>query len=129
MASIIVTSGRNKGHLYPLGKRTNVVGRAEALPIQILDDLVSRRHMQIRFDQDTGKYHAFDMKSRHGVFINGSKISDETILADGDEIFIGQTRLVFTDQDFDDSESALQHYKKIGERMRPTLYEPNERSR
>jgi len=120
MASIIVTSGAQKGDYYPLGQRTNVVGRAESLPIQILDDLVSRKHMQIHFDNDKNEYHVVDFKSKHGVFINGRRITEETALVDGDQILIGQTTLLFTDKDFDDRESALSHFKKVGERMRPT---------
>jgi pSer/pThr/pTyr-binding forkhead associated (FHA) protein len=120
MASIIITSGQEKGNFYPLGQRTNVVGRAEALPIQILDDLVSRKHLQIRYDKDKKQYYALDMKSKHGVFINSGKITRETLLVDGDEILIGQTALMFTEKDFDDRESALSHFKKVGERSRPT---------
>jgi len=56
MASIIVATGKQKGDYYPLGHRTNVVGRDEALPIQILDEHVSRKHMQIRFDKDRQKF-------------------------------------------------------------------------
>jgi pSer/pThr/pTyr-binding forkhead associated (FHA) protein len=123
MASIIVTSGDHQGDYYPLGHRTNVVGRAEALPIQILDDLVSRKHMQIRYNSEENQYTAADMSSKHGVFINGKRITEEATLVDGDEIFIGQTRLLFTEKDFDDRESALSHYKKVGERSRPTRIE------
>jgi pSer/pThr/pTyr-binding forkhead associated (FHA) protein len=123
VASIIVTSGSQKGDYYPLGQRTNVIGRDEALPIQILDELVSRKHLQIGFDKDTKRYYAFDMKSKHGVFINGKKISKETILADGDQIHIGRTTLLFTDQDFDNRESALSHFKKVGERIHTTRIE------
>ena len=120
MASIIIASGEQKGDYYPLGQRTNVIGRAEMLPVQILDDLVSRKHLQIRYVKEEGKYYAVDMKSKHGVFINGGKIAGETTLVDGDEILIGQTALLFTDKDFDDRESALSHFKKAGERARPT---------
>jgi len=123
MASIIVTSGDRKGDYYPLGRRTNVIGRVEALPIQILDDMVSRKHLQIRYDKDKNRYYALDMKSKHGVFINNRRIAEETALTDGDEILIGQTTLLFTEKDFDDRESALSHYKKVGERARPTHIE------
>jgi len=121
MASIIVMSGARKGDYYPLGRRTNVIGRDEALLIQILDEHVSRKHLQIRFDPDKNRYLAYDMKSKHGVFINGSKINDETPLADDDQIHIGQTDLLFTEKDFTDRESALSHFKKVGERMRLTV--------
>jgi len=123
MASLFIISGDQKGSYYPLGHRTNVVGRNEALPIQILDDLVSRKHLQIRYDKQQDKHYAVDMKSRHGVFINDRKIAEETALVDGDEILIGQTTLLFTVKDFDDWESALSHFKKVGERMRPTQNE------
>jgi pSer/pThr/pTyr-binding forkhead associated (FHA) protein len=120
MASIIIISGDKKGDYYSLGHRTNVIGRAESLLIQILDEHVSRKHLQIRFDAEKQRYYALDMKSRHGVFINGQKISEEVPLVDDDRILVGETMLLFTDKDFPDRESALSHFKKIGERMRPT---------
>ena len=120
MASLFIISGDQKGSYYPLGHRTNVIGRNETLPIQILDDLVSRQHLQIRYDKQKDGHYALDMKSKHGVYINDKKIEVETALVDGDEILIGQTTLMFTEKDFDDWESALSHFKKVGERMRPT---------
>jgi pSer/pThr/pTyr-binding forkhead associated (FHA) protein len=120
MASLFIISGERKGSYYPLGHRTNVIGRNETLPIQILDERVSRQHLQIRYDKQKDGYYALDMKSRHGVLINDKKITEETALVDGDEILIGQTTLLFTERDFDDWESALSHFKKVGERMRPT---------
>ena len=121
MASLIVISGPNKGDYYPLGHRSNVIGRDEAVPIQIVDPNVSRKHVQIRFDAGQDKYYAIDMKSKHGVFINGQKIDNEAALADNDCIGIGQTALLFTLKDIADRESALSHFKKVGERKHPTI--------
>ncbi|MHC4566292.1 MAG: FHA domain-containing protein [Planctomycetota bacterium] len=121
MASIIVMSGAQKGDYYPLGRRTNVIGRDEGAPIQILDEHISRKHMQIRFDPDKERYYALDMKSKHGVFINGGRIHNETQLVENDQIHIGRTDLLFTEEDFSDRESALSHFKKVGERMRATI--------
>jgi len=120
MASIIVTSGKQKGEFLPLGRRTSVIGRAENLPLQLLDDLISRKHLRIKYDETTGQYDAEDMDSKHGVFINHSRISQATRLADGDEILLGHTTVLFTTEDFEDRESALSHYKKVGERSRQT---------
>jgi len=120
MASIIVMTGTQRGDYYPLGRRTNVIGRDEALPIQVLDDRISRKHLRIGFDADSDQYYAADMHSKHGVFVNGSKITDETPLNDGDRITVGRTSLLFTVKDFADRESALSHFKKAGERERPT---------
>jgi pSer/pThr/pTyr-binding forkhead associated (FHA) protein len=121
VASILVISGPEKGDYYPLGQRTNVIGRAEANPIQILDERISRKHVQIHFDPNKQRYYALDMKSRHGVFINGRRIADETSLAEGDQIRIGDTTVLFTVKDFPDRESALSHFKKVGERIRTTI--------
>ncbi len=123
MASIIVTSGEHKGEYLPLGRRTNVIGRAEALPMQILDDMVSRKHLRIRYDENTNEHNAEDMNSKHGVLINNRKITEQTVLKEGDQISIGQTTLLYTEKDFDNSESALSHFKKAGERQRPTMIE------
>ncbi len=123
MASLIVISGANEGDYYPLGQRTNVIGRDQAVPIQIVDEHVSRKHMQIRFERADERYYAIDMKSKHGVLINGRRISEEAALNDGDQILIGDTTILFTLEDFDDRESALSHFKKAGERRRVTLIE------
>jgi pSer/pThr/pTyr-binding forkhead associated (FHA) protein len=120
MASIIVVNGTHKGDYYPLGKRTTVVGRDEALPIQILDPKVSRKHMRIQYIDDN-KYSIMDMSSKHGVAINGCKVTDETELNDNDYITIGTTTLMFTFNNFDNRENALLHYKKVGQRNLPTI--------
>lgn len=123
MASLIVASGQNEGDYYPLGQRISVIGRDEAVPIQIIDQYISRKHMQIRFEKAQGRYYALDMKSKHGVFINKRRISEETVLSDADEIDIGGVTLLFTEKDFDDRQSAMSHYKKVGERARMTRIE------
>jgi len=117
MGSIIVTSGKQKGEYLPLGQRTSVIGRDEALSLQVLDALVSRKHLRIWFDRATNKYYAEDMHSKHGASINGHKITDSMALTDGDEILIGNTTLLYTDENLDSRDSALAHYKKRGERV------------
>ena len=121
MASLIVASGVGIGNYYPLGHRTNVIGRDEAVPIQITDQHVSRKHLQIRYDKAKDQYLALDMKSRHGVFINGRRIQHEMPLADEDKIGLGDVTLLFTTKDFTDRASALAYHKKLGERARGTL--------
>ncbi len=121
MASLIVTVGESKGDYYPLGARTIVVGRAEGVDIQVLDDRVSRKHLQVRHDASKKVYIATDMKSANGSAINGRPLSGEAELRDGDEIRIGDSSLFFTTSDFADKESAWSHFKKVGERRRSTL--------
>jgi pSer/pThr/pTyr-binding forkhead associated (FHA) protein len=116
MGSIIVTSGKQKGEYLPLGRRTSVIGRDEAISLQVLDSSVSRKHLRIWFDKKTGRYYADDMQSKHGVFINGGKIIASAVLVDGDEIMIGDTMLMYTDKEFVDRKSALEFYKERGQR-------------
>ena len=121
MASILVVTGPNQGDYYPLGHRTIVVGRDEGCPIQIVDERVSRKHVQIRFDQADGRYHALDMKSGNGTVVNDRRISEAVNLADGDVIAIGVSELMFMAVDFPDRETAFEHYRKRGERTKSTV--------
>jgi len=120
MASIIITTGEQQGNYYPLGKRTTVVGRDEVLFVQVLDSKVSRKHMQIRYDKNENKYYAVDMNSKHGVFINEHRVDEEAELRENDYISIGETVILFMSKDFEDQESALNYYKKVGERRKDT---------
>ena len=120
MASLIVISGKQRGEYLPLGQRTSVIGRAESLPLQILDDRASRTHFRVHFDKDSKKYYAEDMDSKHGTLINMDRITQKTALAEGDQIQIRETKLLFTEKDFDTQQSALMHWKTVGEKSKPT---------
>jgi len=120
MASILVVSGPSEGLYFPLGKRTTVLGRDEGCPVQVVDERVSRKHVQIRYDEGTGRYHALDMKSANGMFVNGSKM-EALDLSDNDEIQIGNSKIVFSVKDFPDKDSAINAYKQRGQKMRATI--------
>ena len=119
MPSIIIVAGPNEGDYYPIAHGTVVVGRQETCPIQIADDRVSRKHLQIRHED--GTHIASDMKSANGVWINGRKIDAECGLADEDEIVIGDSKLVYITCEFPDRDSAFSHYKQRGQRNCPTI--------
>ena len=123
MASITVVAGESTGDYYPLAKRTMVIGRDEALPIQVRDELVSRKHIQIRFEEADGadRFILLDMNSANGTFVNGRQITTELTLQDNDIIELGTSKLMFSTTEFPDRESALNHYKARGERGRSTL--------
>jgi pSer/pThr/pTyr-binding forkhead associated (FHA) protein len=120
MATIIVASGPQKGEYLPLGQRTNVIGRAESVPLQILDDGVSRIHTRISYDPTSQKHCVEDMNSRHGTMVNMKRVSAKRQLSEGDQILIGSTILLFTEKDFDTRESALMHSKTVGQKARAT---------
>ncbi len=121
MASIIQINTESRGNYLPLGKRTDIIGRSETVSMQVLDEQVSRKHLKIRFDESTGRHLASDMNSHNGVFVNDCKIEDEVELKEGDVIRIGSAELFYMEKDFDDAQSALHHYKKVGERVKPTM--------
>ena len=98
-----------------------VVGRDEACDIQVLDEKISREHMQLRFDEESKRFHVSDMKSTNGVVLNGQPISEESQLKDGDTMTIGQSKLFFSVKDFLDADAALSHFKHRGQRGKSTL--------
>lgn len=121
MPSITIVAGPNEGDYYVVGKRTMVIGRDEACPVQIVDSRASRKHVQIRFDEKGGQHVVTDMKSANGTYINGRSLVSEVPLVDGDILTIGESRLVFNAEEFPDKTSALAHYKQRGQRSTSTI--------
>ncbi len=121
MASIIVTPPTGKESHYKLGKGPTVIGRGENVPIQVIDDHVSTKHLQIRFDPSDESYRALDMKSKNGTKINSRRLTGDVKLLDGDVIGIGDSTITFYDRDFVDRSNAFEHHKKAGERHRGTI--------
>lgn len=119
MPSLLVVAGPNQGDYYPLGARTIVIGRDEGCAVQITDDRVSRKHVQIR--REAAGYLALDMKSANGTKVNGRVVQGDVALTDQDEIEIGSSKLVYAQEDFPDRESAFSHWKQRGQRNRPTI--------
>jgi pSer/pThr/pTyr-binding forkhead associated (FHA) protein len=72
-----------------------VVGRATDNPICIQDSSVSRKHIILR--RLDGGWTVTDLGSGNGTIINGEQIADETVLANGDVITLGDTEVTFAD--------------------------------
>ena len=106
--------------LAKLGKLQDE-GKMGTVTIQIIDGEVSRKHLQIRHEEDEKRHYAADYRSANGVFINGNRIIRDVPLVDGDKIRIGTSTLVYTTSDFSDTDTALDHVRKIGEWKRSTL--------
>ena len=123
MASIMIVSGPAEGRYYRLAQRSLIVGRHEDSGIQIVDELISGHHLEFRHDESDKSYHAVDLQSTNGVRVNDQLVTADTRLVDGDVIDIGNSRLVFSVQEFPDRESAFAHLKLPGERFRNTVIE------
>jgi len=121
MATLIVSAGPSEGAFYRLGKRATVIGRHETCPFQIVDERVSGEHIQIRYEEVDKSYRLLDMKSMNGTVVQNQRLEREHKLADNDEISIGNSRLMFSIEDFPDKASAIMHVKKLGQKNRPAI--------
>lgn len=122
MASLVVIEGQGQGTHFPLTEPLVSVGREDTCTFQVLDPLVSRKHLQLRLDATLGGYVAADYRSAHGVLVNDKQILLETLLRDGDRIKIGQTTLMYLAVDHPDAPTAIAAAnKKKGEWKRSTL--------
>ncbi|NUQ53619.1 MAG: FHA domain-containing protein [Phycisphaerales bacterium] len=121
MASLVIVEGNGQGSHFPLTLPLVSLGRDDTCTFQVLDPLVSRKHLQIRVDEAMGKHVAGDYRSGNGVFVNERQIVLDTALSDGDVIRIGQTKLMYLSMDHPDAASAQAAAKKKGEWKRSTI--------
>jgi DNA-binding NtrC family response regulator len=69
-----------------------VVGRGSESDLRVSAEGVSRRHAILKIDRDA--ISVADMGSKNGTHVNGKKIASEQPLAHGDEVRVGDARLV-----------------------------------
>ena len=77
---------------FDLRTGSNIIGRGTDSDLQLLDQGVSRRHVDIQFDGNFAT--AYDLGSTNGTTVNGHEISSQ-LLRHGDVIRVGHTRIVF----------------------------------
>jgi serine phosphatase RsbU (regulator of sigma subunit) len=78
------------------------LGRASECTIPIKDRFLSRRHAEIALDR--GRWYVRDCGSVNGTMLNGLKVVEPAPLHSGDRIALGDSEVVFHD---DDSSSQL----------------------
>ncbi len=69
--------------------RTFRIGRDEKMDVQIFDVRISRYHAKI--EHQRGEFIVSDLNSTNGVFVNGVRIAEPTVLRHGDILEIGNT--------------------------------------
>ena len=82
----LVSAARRAHRLRP-GKGY-VFGREEGVDILLQDALASRRHAEMRWNEE-GYWLVADMGSRNGVLVNSKRIGVPQRLSDGDQLQIG----------------------------------------
>jgi len=86
----LLVDGTNQ--VFELRPGANVVGRGNDANLQLLDQGVSRKHIDIQFDGYAAT--VFDLGSTNGTNVNGHDIT-RALLRHGDVIRIGHSRLVY----------------------------------
>src|SRR5262245_26904257 len=92
-ASLEVLTGKTPGARLPLAAANSTFGRAPGNTHVLPDTAISRQHAKI-FVRD-GRHWIADLNSSHGTFVNGTKVTLQT-LVEGDEIKLGGTTLRYT---------------------------------
>jgi pSer/pThr/pTyr-binding forkhead associated (FHA) protein len=77
---------------FVLRMGSNIVGRGSDADLQLLDQGISRRHLDIQFDGNFAT--VYDLGSTNGTAVNGHEVGSQ-VLRHGDVIRLGHTRLVF----------------------------------
>jgi DNA-binding response OmpR family regulator len=81
---------------WSLAEPATTIGRWEDNDVVVDDRWVSRNHARIRREGE--RYVLEDLGSRNGTLVNGRRITDQTVLADGDRIQVAPlVELIFVD--------------------------------
>jgi hypothetical protein len=71
---------------------SNLIGRGSEAELQLLDQGISRRHIDIQFDGNFAT--VYDLGSTNGTSVNGRSVGSQ-LLRHGDVIKVGNTKLVY----------------------------------
>ena len=129
MAKLVAQSGPTAGREYPLTKDLTSLGRQSTCDVQIIDNMSSRVHCQIRRD---GKlFSLVDLGSRNGTQLNGKKIA-ERLLFYGDKIRVGEVEFLLVkepgDTELKDLLTKYELGQKIGEGGMGIVFRAQQRS-
>jgi hypothetical protein len=89
-AAMLIVDQTNRR--FDLRTGSNIIGRGTDSDLQLLDQGISRRHLDVQFDGNVAT--AYDLGSTNGSTVNGHEISSQ-VLRHGDVIRVGHTRIVF----------------------------------
>lgn len=97
---LICLEGKQRGYRFPLHKSENIIGRGLAAEIRIEDDMASRRHAKVTYNnwsdpRQTPECFVEDLGSRNGTELNGQLVDRPESLHERDRILIGSTILGF----------------------------------
>jgi two-component system, cell cycle response regulator len=95
---LVVLQGHAIGQTVPLDKSPLVIGRGSQADFAIRDEIASRLHAEIIRQEVEGaiaEYYVNDLGSTNGTYLNGTKITGQQLLEDGDKIKVGSHMMKF----------------------------------
>jgi len=93
MADLFVYPKEGEPFAYLTEKDRTLIGRSPDNDLPLADQFCSSHHAALTRRGE--KFTITDTGSKNGTFVNGVKIQEETELANGDEVLVGMTRLIF----------------------------------
>ena len=93
-AVLVICNGGFEGMQHELSNDETIIGRSPTTDITLLDESISREHVIVCRDLETGEYSIEDLQSTNGSKVNGKRVRSATLF-DGDEIEVGQTKFKF----------------------------------
>jgi pSer/pThr/pTyr-binding forkhead associated (FHA) protein len=87
------SGGNFQGQRLALKRKVATIGRDEDNDIWIDDDVASRHHAELVWDE--GKIYIVDCNSLNGVLLNGRRIQGHALLRTSDMLEIGEQRFIF----------------------------------
>ena len=90
---LVTQAGMDKAHWYPLKEDGIIIGRAKDSDITLIDGAVSRHHSTVQYEN--GQYTYKDLEPTNPSIINGKIYKHPILVEDGDEIVVGESKLVF----------------------------------
>ena len=92
LAYFLVFNGEYPQRVFVVTRQTMIIGRDDDAELQISDGSVSAHHARVT-SRGSG-FDIEDLNSTNGVRVNGLRVAEQ-VLVDGDEILIGNTRMIF----------------------------------
>jgi hypothetical protein len=109
-------SGKYQGGEFPMvPNKEIVVGRSSDLDMVLVEEMVSRKHARIAFEND--EIVIEDLGSTNGTFVNGEKIK-RTQLKEGDRVLIGTSILKVIVQEGGPPEQARPNLEVVAAQRR-----------
>ena len=119
MATLVINDGPVDHRHFALENHPLLmIGRSEECTFQVLDSRVSRKHLQVRLDAETGRHQAINYSKSGESYVNGKVISEPTDLSDGDQIRIGDTTMIYSEADRSEAQTAREAWFKKGQELK-----------